>query len=197
MCTCICECGSMGFCVRAFQCETEMNRRCSSHTVLTGSPGTIALTDPSDWVHMRIKTLSLPLSKFFSFPFSSLSCSPLCRSLSLLLRFLPLLILLFMSFCCLHSPFPSTFLFLFSSQLWAFFLCFQCREVLGLHCWSDHVPKTSVSLHWVHLSSGSPLLHFCALAQWSWTGNFEVGVLHSAVFKSQTLVIPNVIWEFI
>lgn len=32
---------------------------------------------------MRIKTLSLPLSEFFLFPFSPLSCSPLCRSLSL------------------------------------------------------------------------------------------------------------------
>lgn len=71
---------------------------------------------------------------------------------------------------------------LFLSTLWAFF----GFSVSGLHCWSDHIPKTSVGLHWVHLSSGSPLLHFCAFAQWSWTGNFEVGVLHSAGFFLKT-----------
>lgn len=41
-------CVSMGLCAHAFQSGAEMNRRCGSRTVLTGSSGTIALTDPSD-----------------------------------------------------------------------------------------------------------------------------------------------------
>lgn len=154
ICTCIRESVSMGLYARAFQSGAEMNRRCGSRTVLTGSPGTIALTDPSDWVHMRIKTLSLPLSEFFLFPFSPLSCSPLCRSLSLSLTLPPLT----------RSPFYVSPLLIVPLLLplsfsLPFSLCFSPQvsecvcsvlergEVLGLYCWSDHGPKTSACLH--------------------------------------------------
>lgn len=139
---------SMGLWARAFQSGAEKNRRCGSRTVLTGSLGTIALTDPSDWVQTGIKTLSLPLSEFFLFPFSPLSCSPLCRSLSLSLT-LPSLTLFFMSLLCVQSPlllphfiFPSTF-FLFSPH--SVTLCFECGEVLGLFCWSHLLVFTALS----------------------------------------------------
>lgn len=148
----------MGLCAHAFRRGAEIHRRCGSRTVLTGSPGTIALTDPFDWVHMRIKTLSLPLSEFFLFPFSPLSCSPLCRSLSLSPTHPPLTCSPFYVSPLLTPPPPrfiplisSTFLFLFvfHPSLWGFFFCsvFEHGEVLGLCCWSDHVPETSACLH--------------------------------------------------
>lgn len=190
-------CVRMSLCVRALQRGAEMNRSCGSRTVLTDSPGTIALTDPSDWVHMRIKTLSLPLSEFFLFLFSPGFCSPLCRSLSLSLTHPPLSRSPFYVSPVLKVPLllpplllPSYFS-LYFAQLWLFFALFwlwgSVGSLLLIESWSQNICSTS--LLWVHLSSGSPLLHSCALAQWSWTGNFEVRVLHSAVFKSLTLAL--------
>lgn len=199
----------MGLCAHAFRRGAEIHRRCGSRTVLTGSPGTIALTDPFDWVHMRIKTLSLPLSEFFLFPFSPLSCSPLCRSLSLSPTHPPLTCSPFYVSPLLTPPPPPLysphFFYLplsvcFSpiSLRFFFLLCFWAWGGVGslllIRSRSRNICLSS--LLWVHLSSGSPLLHSCALAQWSWTGNFEVRVLHSGVFKSQTLAPTNVIWEF-
>ncbi len=171
ICTCILECVRMRLCVRALQSGAEMNRSCGSHTVLTGSPGTIALTDPSDWVHMRIKTLSLPLSEFFLLP-SPRTSAPHCVAHSHFpSHSLLFLVLLFMSLLCLRSPFllppfllPSYF-YLYLPQLWLALLCFDCGEVLGLYCWSDHGPKTSARLHGsesichrgVHCSTCAPL----------------------------------------
>lgn len=56
---CICT----ALCTHAFQ--AEVNRHCSSRAVLTGSPGTIALADLSDWARMRIKTRLSVLSLLF------------------------------------------------------------------------------------------------------------------------------------
>lgn len=196
---------SRGLWARAFQSGAEMNRRCGSRTVLTGSLGTIALTDPSDWVHMRIKTLSLPLSEFFLFPFSLCSCSPLRRSLSLSLTLPPLTRSPFYV-----SPLPTVPLLLPPFLLPSYFFLFFPQLSLPLSVFAHSLAWGGVgSLLLIrsgsqniclsslpHLSSGSPRSHLYAPAQWSWTGNFEVRVLHSAVFKSQTLALPDVIWEF-
>lgn len=142
----------MGLCACAFQSGAEMNRRCGSRTVLTGSPGTIALTDPSDWVHTRIKTLSLPLSEFFLFPFSPVSCSPLCRSLSLSLTLPPLTRSPFYVSHYLRSPFyspcPSPFLFLsvFPPALTGLALFWAWGGVGSLLLIRSR-PKTSACLH--------------------------------------------------
>lgn len=63
----------------------EMNSCCGRRAVLTDRPRTIALSDPSDWVRMRIKTLSRPRSEFFLSFLSSAPVPPysyfLCQSL--------------------------------------------------------------------------------------------------------------------
>lgn len=149
-----------------------MNRLCGSRTVLTGSPGTIALTDPSDWVHMRIKTLP---------PFKVLSLS-----------FLPTLLLptvsLTLTFSYTPSPYSFSFLCLFSAHCPpftplhsislplsfrvspelspsqnVFFLSFSIGRCL--YCWLDQSPKTSACLccsgsichQGVHCHSNVPL----------------------------------------
>lgn len=131
-----------------------MNRRCSSHTVLTGSPGTIALTDPSDWVHMRIKTLSLPLFEFFLFSFLlALLLPTVSLTLTFSLYSLPLTRSPSLHLTPAHGPsslphflLPSSLILRFLRLSECFYSVFECGEALGLHCWSDHVPKTSVKL---------------------------------------------------
>lgn len=129
-----------------------MNRRCGSRTVLTGSPGTIALTDPSNWVHMRIKTFSLPLLEFFLFPFSALSAlptvslPPLNRSPFYVssLPFLPPFLL------------PSSFiLFFFFTTTLSISGCF-CSVSSTRRCWVSSADQIRVPKHLLVFSVLSP-----------------------------------------
>lgn len=136
-----------------------MNRGCSSHTVLTGSPGTIALTDPSDWVHMRIKTLSLPLSEFFLFSFLlALLLPTVSLTLTFSLHSLPLLIpLLYVSPLLtvpLHSPLsfylPLSFCFSPNSlNIFALFLS------VG-RCWVSTADQITFPKHLLVFTALSP-----------------------------------------
>lgn len=134
-------------CVRAFQSGAEMNRRCGSRTVLTGSPGTIALTDPSNWVHMRIKTFSLPLWEFFLFPFSALSALPTVNlppySFSFLCLFLPLSFSPLLSFC------------FFSSATLSIAGC-SCSVWSLRRCWVSSADQIRVPKHLLVFSVLSP-----------------------------------------
>lgn len=159
----------MWVCVRL---RFTVNRRFGSHAVLTGSPGTIALSDPSDWVHMRIKTLSLPRSELFLFPFSPLSCSLLCRSLSLSLS-LPLLTF----FLCLSSPHTPRFLFISLFNVVPGMLAFASLALT--RAGSPNICLFDYSQSICHQG-----VHRHTLVPWP-SGNFEVRVLHAAVFKSQ------------
>lgn len=137
----------MFVCAHVFESETEMNRRGGSHTVLTGRPGTIALNDLSDWVHMRIKNALSPSI----FPFS-----PLFHSLSLSLTLPPLSsfpFYVFVFFCTPPSLLFCLLLPLLASSLRDFTLFWVRTGCTGVQniCFS--------SLLWVHLSSGSPLSH--------------------------------------
>lgn len=129
-----------------------MNRRCGSRTVLTGSPGTIALTDPSNWVHMRIKTFSLPLLEFFLFPFSTLpalpavSLPPLTRS-PFYVSFLPFLPLSF-------SPLLSFCVFFLTTAL-SISGCF-CSVLSLRRCWVSSADQIRVPKHLLVFSVLSP-----------------------------------------
>lgn len=173
-----------------------MNRSSGSRTVLTGSPGTIALTDPSDWVHMRIKTVSLPLSEFFLLPFSPSFCSPLCRSLSLSLTLPPLSRSPFYVSPVLTVPFllppfllPSCF-FLFFPQLLLF-----CSVLIVGRCWVSTADQIMVPKHLLDFTAVSPsVIRESAVAlvcpcpvELNW--KLWSAVLHSAVFKSLTLAL--------
>lgn len=106
---------------------------------------------------MRIKTLSLPLSEFFLFPFSPVSCSPLCRSLSLSLTLppltrspfyvsplLPLPLLLPLSF-----PLPLSFCFSPSSDC-------SCSVLSMGRCWVSTADQITVPKHLLVFTALSP-----------------------------------------
>lgn len=113
-----------------------------------------------------------------------------------------LLVLFFYVSPLLRTPFysPLSSLFCCYPPTLSASECF-CSVSREGRCWvsSDEqiwIPEHLLALS-VHLSSESPLSHIHTLALWSWTGNIEVCVLHTAVFKSQILALPNVIWELL
>lgn len=129
-----------------------MNRRCSSHTVLTGSPGTIALTDPSDWVHMRIKTLSLPLFEFFLFSFLlALLLPTVSLTLTFSLRSLPLLVPLLYISPQLTVPYLPLSFCLSSNSLNVFTLFLSVGR-----CWVSTADQIMFPKHLLNCAALSP-----------------------------------------
>lgn len=82
-----------------------------------------------------------------------------------------------------------------SLRLWVFLLSFEHGEVLSLYCWSDQGPKTSACLHCSE-SICHQGVHCCTCVPLPSGAELETLKCVSAVFKSQSLALPNVIWVF-
>lgn len=155
--------------------DTETNKHCSSRTVLTGSLGTIALTDPTDWVRMRIKTLSLLVFQFFHFFLLALLL-PTVSQTDLLSLFYSL---------------PSVCLFLTSLLLLFLLLlpvvqtplsCFYCLLSMD-GCFISPAEQINFMLVFHHRESPGTLVCICPVVL---IPKFWNARSHSAVFENQT-----------